>query len=157
MTASVFIRLRRRALLTASTICSAMVFSTTESAERHFRGEHCSRINMPHCSPASSSGTASMDSIFSVAMCSCIGSNSRAPGAQLMDTGSPLAASCCSTAIILTIATTSDCLTPGAQYSRAADGGLPGVHSPATQRWALKCLPISFTAVKSTLLTFTWR
>ena len=37
----------------------------------------------------------------------------------------------------VTIAMTSDCFTPGAQYSRAADGGFPTVHSPATHRLAL--------------------
>jgi hypothetical protein len=37
-----------------------------------------------------------------------------------------------------TIAITSDCFTPGAQYSSAAEGGFPMVHRPATQRLALK-------------------
>src|SRR5260370_35543269 len=98
-----------------------------------------------------------MDSIFTAERGPLIGSGPGAPGAWLMATGPPLAASCCNTPIILTIATTSDCLTPGAQYSSAADGGLPGVQSPATQRCELKCLPISFTAVRRTSFTLTSR
>ena len=31
------------------------------------------------------------------------------------------------------------------------------MHSPATQRLAVKCLPISFTAVNKTLFTLAWR
>src|SRR5258707_8338984 len=55
------------------------------------------------------------------------------------------------------MAITSDCLTPGAQYSSAAEGGLPRVHRPATQRLALKWRPISFTAVNRKFFTVAWR
>ena len=63
----------------------------------------------------------------------------------------------CRVAISLTMAITSDCFTPGAQYSSAALGGLPGVHNPATQRLAFQCRPTSLTAVNSTPLTLPWR
>ena len=41
--------------------------------------------------------------------------------------------------------------------SSAAEGGFPTVHSPATQRLALKWRPMSLTAANSTLFTLPWR
>src|ERR1051325_878066 len=89
-------------------------------------------------------------------MCSAAGASSRADLAFGITAG-PLTASCCVRPISFTIAMTSDCLVPGAQYSSAAEGGLPMVHSPATQRLALKWRPISVTAVNRTLFTLDCR
>src|SRR4051794_36425873 len=57
----------------------------------------------------------------------------------------------------LTMAETSDCLMPGAQYSRAADGGLPGVARPARQREDDHPRPTSLTAAKRTPFGVDWR
>lgn len=70
----------------------------------------------------------------------------------------PLAtASACTAMTSLTTATTSAGGTPGAQYSSAAEGGLPGVMRAAVQRLAFQWRPMSLTAVNSTPLTVPWR
>ena len=154
VTASVFIRLRSLALFTASTIWSAMVLSTSTSVCRHTRAAaHCSSIRMPACSSPSSSGTASNDSTSSVSV-HCLIAASSGAFLTLGKTTAPWpTAKACSVPINLTMAITSLCFTPGAQYSSAAEGGLPGVHKPATHRLAFQCRPTSLTEANKTAFT----
>jgi len=90
-------------------------------------------------------------------MCSRIPSSSGAVFAFSSLTTPFATVSVCIAIASLTMAITSACGTPGAQYSSAAEGGLPGVMSAAVHRLALQWRPTSFTVVNSTPLTLPWR
>ncbi len=150
-------RRRSPALVSAITICSLMVLSTTTSAACQPRAVFCVSRSTPIWSWPSLSGSASSDVIPSSTRTSRTSCNSGAAGASGRVSVPWLMAASCTTVTSLLRAFASPAFTPSPWYSLTALGTIPGLRAATMQRLIFHCAPISATAVDITASALVWR